>query len=137
MVKYLKKKTSIKGKLHSQAGLDTVSNLHKCRKVHAKSQRLQQREREKEGEVGMDGEGKDVGEGEEEGEDEGEEREREGRGWEGKERGKQTYPHFGAPWTSLSRRGPDKFLASAVGMMGTAATGVAWMFVPMVMVPPT
>ena len=47
-----------------------------------------------------------------------------------------THPYFGIPWTSLSLSGPDKFLASAVGMIGTAATGVAHSLVPMVITPP-
>ena len=36
-----------------------------------------------------------------------------------------TYPDLAAPWTSLMLRGPDRFLDSAVGMMGTALTGVS------------
>ena len=35
-----------------------------------------------------------------------------------------THPFFGIPCTSLSLKGPDRFLASAVGMMGTGATGM-------------
>lgn len=47
-----------------------------------------------------------------------------------------SYPHFGLPCTSLSLSGPDKFLANAVGMMGTLDTGVARIHVAMVMPPP-
>lgn len=46
-----------------------------------------------------------------------------------------TYPHLGAPCTSLSRSGPVRFLANAVGIIGTGLTGVARILVAMVIAP--
>jgi len=46
-----------------------------------------------------------------------------------------TYPHLVDPSTSLIRRGPVRFLARAVGMIGTGLTGVARILVVMVTAP--